>query len=200
MRQKSEERKEKIISAIEVFYLSHRRAPTITELVELAGLSRSRVHAYLRELDREGRIRYDGRHLETPVTRKASLEVELSPILGAVACGQPQYAEENFESYVALPTVIFGGEPHFVLRAHGDSMIEAGIEDGDLVVIRKQNTAREGEIVVALVDNQTTLKRFFLDQERCQVRLHPENREMVDLYVDHCYIQGVAQNVIKRLT
>ena len=94
MRYKSEEMKEKIISAIESFFLAHRRSPTITELVGLAGLSRSRVHAYLKELDLEGRIHYDGKHLDTPVTRKAEAAVELSPILGAVACGQPQYAED----------------------------------------------------------------------------------------------------------
>ena len=98
-----------------------------------------------------------------------------------------------------LPTVIFGDAAHFILRAQGDSMVEAGIEDGDLVVVRKQHTAREGEIVVALVDNETTLKRFFLDRERRQVRLHPENREMADIYVDHCYIQGVAQHIIKQV-
>ena len=130
MRYKSEEMKEKIISAIESFFLAHRRSPTITELVGLAGLSRSRVHAYLKGLDLEGRIHYDGKHLDTPVTRKADPAVALSPILGAVACGQPQYAEENFESYVPLPTVIFGDAAHFILRAQGDSMVEAGIEDG----------------------------------------------------------------------
>ena len=105
----------------------------------------------------------------------------------------------RLESYVPLPTVIFGDAAHFILRAQGDSMVEAGIEDGDLVVVRKQHTAREGEIVVALVDNETTLKRFYLDRERHQVRLHPENREMADIYVDHCYIQGVAQHVIKQV-
>ena len=78
-------------------------------------------------------------------------------------------------------------------------MVEAGIEDGDLVVVRKQNTAREGEIVVALVENETTLKRFYLDHKRQKVRLHPENREMEDIYVDHCYIQGVAQHIIKQV-
>ena len=199
MRYKSEEMKEKIISSVESFFLTHRRTPTITELTGLAGLSRGRVYYYLKELDQEGRIWYDGKRLETPVTRKASPEVELSPVLGTVACGQPQYAEENFESYVALPTIIFGDDAHFILRAQGNSMVEAGIEDGDLVVVRKQNTAREGEIVVALVENETTLKRFYLDSKRRQVRLHPENREMEDIYVDHCYIQGVAQHIIKQV-
>ena len=90
MRYKSEEMKEKIVSSIESFFLAHRRAPTITELTGLAGLSRSRVHAYLKELDQEGRIRYDGKRLDTPVTRKADPAGELSPSLGVVASGQPQ--------------------------------------------------------------------------------------------------------------
>jgi repressor LexA len=78
-------------------------------------------------------------------------------------------------------------------------MIDAGIEPDDLVVVRKQNTAEEGEIVVALVEGETTLKRFYLDRERHCVRLHPENKTMSDIFVAQCYIQGVAQKVIKPL-
>ena len=78
-------------------------------------------------------------------------------------------------------------------------MIEAGIDPGDLVVVRKQNTADDGDIVVALVDNETTLKRFYIDKEKKCVRLHPENRTMNDILVKSCYIQGVAQHVIKAL-
>ena len=94
---------------------------------------------------------------------------------------------------------LFGKEPHFILRASGTSMIEAGISPGDLVVVKKQNTANEGDIIVALVDGESTLKRFFYDEERQCVRLHPENRRMKDIYVRNCYIQGVAQKVIKDL-
>ena len=87
----------------------------------------------------------------------------------------------------------------FLLRASGYSMIEAGIEPGDLVVVRKQNTADEGDIVVALVDNETTLKRFYRDKKHRCCRLHPESSKMKDIYVKDCTIQGVAQNVIKTL-
>lgn len=83
-------------------------------------------------------------------------------------CGLQEYAEENFEEYVPLPVALFGQGDFFLLRASGYSMIEAGIEPGDLVVVRKQNTAEEGDIVVALVDNETTLKRFYRDKKyRC---------------------------------
>ena len=133
------------------------------------------------------------------MTRKANAEVVLTPVLGSISCGEPEYAEENFESYVALPTALFGSGEFFLLRARGYSMVEAGIEPGDLVVIKKQNTADEGDIIVALVDNETTLKRFYIDHEKGCIRLHPENSTMEDIYTDRCYVQGVAQQVIKQL-
>ena len=98
-----------------------------------------------------------------------------------------------------LPVALFGQGDFFILRTSGNSMIEAGIEPGDLVVVRKQNTAEEGDIVVALVDNETTLKRFYRDKKHRCIRLHPENSRMKDIHVQDCTIQGVAQNVIKAL-
>lgn len=200
MRYKSQAVMEEIVEAINAFFLSYQRTPSITELANAVGRARSNIHSYLREMSRLGMIRYDGKTLETRITRKADSGVTMSPILGSVACGEPQYAEEHFEEYVALPTAVFGKGEFFLLRADGYSMIEAGIEPGDLVVVRKQNTAEDGDIIVALVDNQTTLKRFYRDKDRKCVRLHPENREMDDIYVKRCYIQGVAENVIKALT
>ena len=90
-------------------------------------------------------------------TIQASPELNRVPILGNVSCGLPEYAEENFEEYVPLPVALFGQGDFYLLRASGNSMIEAGIDPGDLVVVRKQNTAEEGDIVVALVDNETCL-------------------------------------------
>ena len=200
MRYKSEETMEKIICAIEDFFFSHFRSPSIGEIASEAGCAKSTVHSYLWEMDRRGLLSYDGRTAETPVTRKADAGLVLSPVLGSISCGEPEYAEENFEEYVPLPAAIFGKGNFFILRASGYSMIEAGIDPGDLVVVRKQNTAEEGDIVVALVDNETTLKRFYTDKKRRCVRLHPENRAMQDIYTDRCHIQGVAQQVIKQLT
>ena len=94
---------------------------------------------------------------------------------------------------------LFGTGEFFILRANGESMIEAGIEDGDLVVIRKQEHANEGDIIVALVENETTLKRYYLDKKGQKVRLHPENKTMEDFFVRTCRIQGVAVNVVKSL-
>lgn len=120
-------------------------------------------------------------------------------LLGAydISCGLPNIAEEHIEEYVSLPESMFGSGEFYILRARGESMIEAGIDPGDLVVIRKQETAENGQIAVALVDEEATLKRFYVEDNR--VRLHPENSEMEDFYVDHCIIQGVAVKVIKDL-
>lgn len=199
MRYKSEETMKEITAAIDSYFFIHKETPSITEIAKLVGRSRSTIHAYLQEMNRIGQIHYDGVTLETPVTSKADSGYSLSPIIGSIACGEPQYEEENFEAYVALPDALFGSGEHFILRAKGESMIEAGIDPGDLVVVRKQNTADEGDIVVALVDNETTLKRFYIDKEKKCVRLHPENRTMNDILVKSCYIQGVAQHVIKAL-
>lgn len=199
MRYKSEETMKEITAAIDSYFFIHKETPSITEIAKLVGRSRSTIHAYLQEMNRIGQIHYDGVTLETPVTSKADSGYSLSPIIGSIACGEPQYEEENFEAYVALPDALFGPGEHFILRAKGESMIEAGIDPGDLVVVRKQNTADEGDIVVALVDNETTLKRFYMDKEKKCVRLHPENWTMKDILVKSCYIQGVAQHVIKAL-
>lgn len=199
MRHKSEKTRCEIISAIDGYFFEHKRAPSINEISTLVGHSKSTVHGYLKDLNESGRIVYDGTILETEAMRKADHAYTLAPILGAVACGAPQYEEENYEAYVALPEALFGKGEHFVLEAKGESMIEAGIAPGDYVVVRKQSTAEDGDIVVALVDNETTLKRFYRDEKRECVRLHPENKHMADIFVEKCYIQGVARHVIKKL-
>ena len=123
----------------------------------------------------------------------------MTPILGKVSCGVPKFAEENIEEYVRLPVALFGRGQFFILRANGDSMIEADINDGDLVLIRQQNYADEGQIVVALMDDEATLKRYYPEPEKQLIRLHPENSRMDDIYVSDCIIQGVAVKVLKDL-
>ena len=151
------------------------------------------------EMAEKNMIEYDGQEIRTNVTRKYSGEQTQTPIVGSIPCGSPQYEEENIEEYVSLPTAIFGKGDFFILRASGQSMIEAGIDDGDLVVVKKQVEAKEGDIVVALVDNQNTLKRYFRDDENKKIILHPENKKMKDIIVDECCIQGVACHIIKEL-
>ena len=121
------------------------------------------------------------------------------PILGQIACGSPLFAEENIEDYVQLPASLFGNGDFYMLRANGYSMIDVGISSGDFVLIRRQNTAEPGEIVVALVEEEATLKRYFPEPERRRIRLHPENKVMDDIYVSSCEIQGIAVKVLKDL-
>ncbi len=118
-------------------------------------------------------------------------------IVGSIACGPLSFAEENITEYLKLPASLFGKGEIFGLYANGDSMINAGIEDGDLVFIRKQNTAEEGQIIVALVNDETTLKRFYKDTKNKKFILHPENEKYEDIIVDDLIIQGIVTKVLK---
>ena len=197
--QKSEQRMKDICRYIEEYQFKYRRTPSLDMIAAAVGTVKSNVHKYLREMEQMGMIHRSGRSINVHSTIHASPELHRVPILGNISCGAPEYAEENFDEYIPLPAALFGDGDFFILRASGTSMVEAGIDPGDLVVVRKQHTANEGEIVVALVENETTLKRFFLDKRKRCVRLHPENRAMSDIFVKDCYIQGVAQHVIKAL-
>lgn len=200
MQHKSSVLKEEILNAVNELFKSNNRTPTISEISEAVNRSRSTIHAYLVEMSGDGMLSYNAGVIETPLIRKADRSTILSPLVGSVICGEPQFEEENFEEYVALPTVVFGNGPFFLLHAKGTSMVGAGIEPGDLVVVKRQSTAEEGDIIVALVDNETTLKRFYIDEEKKCIRLHPENKNMKDIIVKDCCIQGVVQHVIKKLT
>ena len=135
----------------------------------------------------------------TDTSRRARRDFVRVPILGEVACGLPRFAEENIVDYVQLPSSLFGNGDFYMLRASGYSMIDVGISSGDYVLIRRQNTAEPGEIVVALVEDEATLKRYYPEPERRRIRLHPENRVMDDIYVSDCEIQGIAVKVLKDL-
>jgi len=122
----------------------------------------------------------------------------LIPVVGKIACGTPILAEQNIDSYMSISGNFLGAGEFFVLVAQGDSMINAGIDDGDYVVIRKQNTANEGQIVVALIDGEeATLKRFYIDKKKKKIRLHPENDNLKDMFYDTIDIQGIVVKVIK---
>lgn len=200
MQHKSTEIMDAIVKSINDFFMINRRTPSISEIATDVNRSRSTVHSYLVEMNKKKILRYQSGEIETTLTEKADHTMTLSPVVGSIACGEPEFEEENFEEYVALPTAVFGNGPFFLLHARGYSMIDAGIGPGDLVVVKKQNTANEGDIIVALVNNETTLKRFYIDEEKKCVRLHPENKEMKDILVKDCYIQGVAQHIIKQVT
>jgi len=129
-------------------------------------------------------------------------DVHRLPLVGDVAAGGPLLAEDNVEDYVAVPEPLAGGGEEFLLRVKGDSMINAGILEGDLLVVRREQTARDGDIVVALAgDDETsdeaTVKRFFRDGRR--VRLQPENDELEPIFADHVQILGKVTGVFRSL-
>ena len=183
----------------EQYYLQTGISPSTTKIADAVGVSRGTAYKYLVAMNENGMIEYDGKNIQTDVTRKFNTETSQTAIVGSVPCGSLQYEEENIEEYISLPTAIFGKGDFYILHASGNSMIDAGIDDGDLVVIRKQNYASDGDIVVALVENQNTLKTFYRDEQSRKIILHPENKSMDDIVVDDCYIQGIACHVIKAL-
>lgn len=171
-------------------------APTTYEIAAAIGLSQSTVAKYLKTMRDNGTIEYGGsRNISTPQSRRDAGEYCRVPVLGAVSCGLPKLAEENIEEYVKLPISFLGHGSFFALRAKGDSMINAGIDDGDLVLVREQNSAEYNQIVVALVEDEATLKRF--RPENGIFRLHAENPAYDDIIVESCIVQGVAVKVIK---
>lgn len=199
MRSKSKSRMNEIKKFIENYYMKEYRSPSITEIAKAVNIARSTAHAYLVDMNEKGMLSYNGKDIRTELIEKIKPNVTRAAILGSISCGVPNFAEENIEEYVSLPESMFGKGEFFILRAKGESMIEVGIEEGDLVVIKAQNCAEEGEIVVALVEDEATLKRFYKDKKTNRVRLHPENSKMEDIIVDNCIIQGVAVKVIKDL-
>lgn len=172
-------------------------SPTMDEISEGTGLPKTTVHRYVCALKKDGALEAEGHRSIVP--KKTNTRSVRVPVLGAVACGLPKFAEENIEEYVRLPSSIFGDGNFYILRAEGDSMTGAGIDNGDLVLIKHTAVAEPGDIVVALVDDEATLKRFCPDTAEHKIRLHPENKKFSDIIVDSCEIQGIAVKVLKDL-
>ena len=173
--------------------------PTVREIGFAVGLtSPSTVHAHLAKLEAGGHIRRDPTKpramlLSDRREEKAAREAPRGlPLLGAVAAGVPTLADEQIEDYIETP---FAGD--FVLRVKGDSMMNASILDGDLVVVKQQETAKNGEIVVARIDDEATVKRFF--REKGHVRLQPENDAFAPIISDDVYVLGKVVGVLRKL-
>ena len=186
-----------IVSFINEYTDEYGVCPTMDEIAGGTGIPKTTVYRYVSEMRSAGTLCGSG-HRTLSVAGISSSAVRV-PVLGSVACGVPKFAEENIEEYVRLPASLFGQGEFFFLRASGESMIGAGIGDGDLVLMRRQDHARPGQIVSALVGDEATLKRFYPEPDKKRVRLHPENPDMEDIFVSDCAVQGVAVKVVKDL-
>lgn len=202
MRTKSLDTMSAIVKYSEQFYLENGRSPYKSEIAEEIGISKGTVAKYLAAMRDRGMIEYDGYTIHTDVTRKYNGNTSGAAILdSSVSCGPLQLEEERVLEYVHLPEAIFGSGDFFILRANGDSMVDAGIDDGDWIVIKKQNTAEEGDIIVALSEGLNNLKYFYTNKRKgCAIlRSANEAKHYKDIEVYDLRIQGVAQHVIKGL-
>lgn len=202
MRTKNPENYSKIENYIDAYREANGGSPCIRDIAAATGIPKTTVSRYLQEMRKNGLLDYSGhRNIVTRKAREMSKKMLRVPVLGSVSCGLPKYAEENIEGYYYMPEELLGRGNFYYLTASGDSMIEAGIMDGDIVLVRQQSTAEPGQIVVALVGpDEATMKRFYPEPEKHRVRLHPENRMMKDIYVDDCEIQGIAVKLMRNIS
>ena len=198
------ERQSAILSFIEGEIRRKGYPPSVREIGEAVGLSSSStVHAHLSHLEERGYIRRDPtkpRAIEILIgDERPELRRDLVrlPILGRVAAGQPLLADENIEEYFPLPRDFGPIEEAFMLRVRGESMIEAGIFHGDLVVVQRTPNAENGEIVVALIEDEATVKRFYRESGR--IRLQPENQTMEPIYATDVTVVGRVIGLVRRI-
>lgn len=176
--------------------------PSVREIANAVGLkSTSTVHGHLQRLEKRGLLHRDAmkpRAMEVVgdpnFVRNNTTAV---PIIGRVTAGMPILAEENLDEYIPIPEVMLGDGEHFILHVRGDSMIDAGILNGDYIVVRKQPDANNGEIVVAMIDDSATVKRFY--RENGFFRLQPENKTMEPIYADSVTILGKVVSLYRIL-
>jgi repressor LexA len=201
---KMTKRQQEIFTFIKRYASKYGYPPTVREIGKAVGLaSSSTVHAHLANLEKYGVLRRDPtkpRAIELlfdKAKRAVAPDEGLLPLVGRVAAGQPVLAEENIEDYVQVPSVAGGDEGEYVLQVSGESMRDAGILAGDYVVVRPQNTAGDGDIIVALLGDEATVKRFF--RERDHVRLQPENPAMEPIRSRDVEVLGRVVGVFRKV-
>ncbi len=202
-------RQQAVLDDIERHIAEKGYGPTVREVCEDLGLSSpSTVHVHLKALEEKGFIKRDplkSRSISLTYAVEQAIDSFVSevrdivsvPLVGSVAAGMPILAEENITDHLKLPTEIVGDAPSFMLSVRGDSMIEIGINDGDYVVVKEQPVANNGDIVVALLEDEATIKRFYKESDH--IRLQPENSQMEPLIVTDCSIVGTVVAVFRRI-
>lgn len=212
MAEKASKRQQAVLDCIEASIREKGYGPTVREICQELGLSSpSTVHVHLKTLEKKGLIKRDplksrSISLTYPldrdepsdeVARPSFSKIVDVPLVGNVAAGTPILAEENITDTITLPTDIVGDDPSFLLSVRGDSMIEAGINSGDYVVVKQQPVANNGDIVVAIVDDGATVKRFYKEDDH--IRLQPENSSMDPIITTDCSIAGKVVAVFRRI-
>ncbi len=209
MSEQLSKRQQQVYDFIDSYIANKGFGPTVREIGEALNLSSpSTVHVHLKSLEEKGYIQRDPlKSRSISLTKKnvaspsfgqsGSSNTIILPLVGRVAAGEPIYAEENIEDTITLPTEIVSDSASFMLTVRGESMIEAGINDGDYLVVKEQNTAQNGDIVVALIEDGATVKRFF--KEKDHIRLQPENSTMDPIIVKECSIVGKVVALFRRV-
>ena len=195
---------ERVLAYIQAEIRERGYAPSVREIADAVGLrSTSTVHGHLMRLEKKGLLYRDAMKPRaiglTPQQDEDDLyeQIQEIPVIGQIAAGVPIIAEENIEEFIPLPTSLTGEGEHFILRVKGESMIQVGILSGDYIVVRRQPDAHNGEIVVAMIGDEATVKRFY--KENGYFRLQPENDAMLPIITSEVKVLGKVVSVLRRL-
>ena len=195
---------ERVLAYIQAEIRERGYAPSVREIADAVGLrSTSTVHGHLMRLEKKGLLYRDAMKPRaiglTPQQDEDDLyeQIQEIPVIGQIAAGVPILAEENIEEFIPLPTGLTGEGEHFILRVKGESMIQVGILSGDYIVVRRQPDAHNGEIVVAMIGDEATVKRFY--KENGYFRLQPENDAMLPIITSEVKVLGKVVSVLRRL-
>lgn len=195
---RSNEKYNTVYEFIKKYITENGYSPSVREICANCGIkSTATAYQYINKLNEQGLIKKAG-NKKRAVSLKKSVGQSVSvPLVGTVAAGQPIFADENYEGYYSLPTEFFGSDDMFMLTVKGDSMIKIGMFDGDKIIVKKQNTADNGDIVVALVDDSATVKRFYRRDRK--IILHPENDSMSDFVFDDVSVLGKVVGLMRNI-
>lgn len=203
MRSKNADLKVRIYDFVNDWKRAHEKSPSLKNIADALAISRTTAYRYLMDMNEKGELHYDGNSIGTKELNRENTMLSLAKVVGSIPCGASSLEEEHVEQYHNLPTSIFGNGELYILHAQGDSMVDVGIDEGDLVVIRRQSTARIGDIVVALdEDYQNTLKQYEGTDGNGHAVLAYRNQAVYpdkNILTKQLIIQGVAQHVIKQL-
>lgn len=193
---KSNEKYQVVYDFIRKYIAENGFSPSVREICANCGIkSTATAYQYINRLNEQGLINKAGNKKRAVSLKNNAGNSVNVPLVGTVAAGQPIFAEQNYEGVYALPTDIFGSDEMFMLTVKGDSMIKIGMFDGDKIVVKKQDTADNGDIVVALVDDSATVKRFY--KRNGKYILHPENDDMSDFVFDDVAVLGKVVGLMR---